>query len=471
MSDLESKNKANLTPAKKFFVDMLTRDIDLVDAILDLIDNCLDGATRSGLSDSPDGKYVGYEAEINFDGNFFEIKDNCGGIPRKIAEESAFRLGRANDKDPHLPTVGVYGIGMKRAMFKMGYAISVSSKTKEDGFMVSIDKAWMDNDSDWYIPMGDYHDDDSEPGTDIKINDLRAGIDKRLGSGEEFEAYLVDEISKHYAFIINQGFSVKVNGRRISPAFDQLSIDMDFRSKEKSLMPYIYKTKIKDVDVTLCVGFYRPLISDGEEENVLEGTQSSKHKAGWTIICNDRVVLYADKTRVTGWGESGVPNYHSQFISIAGFVEFKSSDPSQLPLTTTKRGIDGNSDVYLAVKEYMREGLKTFTSFTNKWKKTKYLDSEYFPTSSMQKKSKNDIVDLIQPQEWTTVRRGAGGQVFRPSLPVPTSESGIRQIRFSKKITDIQLLSEHFFDDSSEHPSAVGEACFDELLRKVKGEA
>ncbi|HEX3252763.1 MAG TPA: hypothetical protein VHS05_25215, partial [Pyrinomonadaceae bacterium] len=33
-------------PAKSFFVSMLTRDIDLQDAILDLLDNCVDGALR-----------------------------------------------------------------------------------------------------------------------------------------------------------------------------------------------------------------------------------------------------------------------------------------------------------------------------------------------------------------------------------------------------------------------------------------
>ena len=34
------------SPTKQFFVDMLTRDIDIKDAILDLLDNCLDGVVR-----------------------------------------------------------------------------------------------------------------------------------------------------------------------------------------------------------------------------------------------------------------------------------------------------------------------------------------------------------------------------------------------------------------------------------------
>ena len=38
--------KANGAPTKEFFVGMLTRDIELSDAILDLLDNCLDGVVR-----------------------------------------------------------------------------------------------------------------------------------------------------------------------------------------------------------------------------------------------------------------------------------------------------------------------------------------------------------------------------------------------------------------------------------------
>ncbi|EMG7739050.1 TPA: ATPase, partial [Escherichia coli] len=38
---------ADFSPSKRFFVSMLTRDIDLNDAILDLLDNCVDGALRT----------------------------------------------------------------------------------------------------------------------------------------------------------------------------------------------------------------------------------------------------------------------------------------------------------------------------------------------------------------------------------------------------------------------------------------
>ena len=57
------------SPTKEFFVEMLTRDIDLTDAILDLLDNCLDGVLRKqGFADTKrdDFDYSGFEANIRF---------------------------------------------------------------------------------------------------------------------------------------------------------------------------------------------------------------------------------------------------------------------------------------------------------------------------------------------------------------------------------------------------------------------
>src|SRR5260221_2749831 len=107
--------KAN--PTKRFFVEMLTRDIELQDAILDLLDNCVDGILRStkdkhGKRDSQ--PYRGYWARITLNEKKFQIVDNCGGIPLALAKKYAFMMGRPEDEgDSDVPTVGMYGIGMK----------------------------------------------------------------------------------------------------------------------------------------------------------------------------------------------------------------------------------------------------------------------------------------------------------------------------------------------------------------------
>src|SRR6266436_3973484 len=95
------------SPVKSFFVSMLTRDIKLEEAILDLLDNCVDGilrtATRRRNSKKP---YSGFSADIDFSKDTFCISDNCGGIPWDL-HSYAFRMGRADDRPDDAPgTVG-----------------------------------------------------------------------------------------------------------------------------------------------------------------------------------------------------------------------------------------------------------------------------------------------------------------------------------------------------------------------------
>ena len=84
------------SPTKTFFVHMLTRDIELKDAILDLLDNCIDGVLRRISTQKRKSKtpYENYWAKITLNQNEFIIEDNCGGIPKKLAINSAFMMGR-----------------------------------------------------------------------------------------------------------------------------------------------------------------------------------------------------------------------------------------------------------------------------------------------------------------------------------------------------------------------------------------
>jgi hypothetical protein len=44
-------NLINAMPTKKLFIDTLIRDVSLKDAILDLVDNAIDGYTRHQYDD------------------------------------------------------------------------------------------------------------------------------------------------------------------------------------------------------------------------------------------------------------------------------------------------------------------------------------------------------------------------------------------------------------------------------------
>ena len=447
------------SPVKSFFVSMLTRDIRLEEAILDLLDNCVDGILRSNGT-AGTKPYRGYKADITFDTDAFSISDNCGGIPWSL-HDYAFRMGRSPDRpvDAH-GSVGVYGIGMKRAIFKIGKRCLISTRNNEDQYEVDITPEWIDDESRWDIPVRQGNTSTDQDGTTIVVGELYPGISKTFGDGgQAFRSELHRMISTHYAYIIEKGFTVTVNGATVQPHTTKIVYDSRKRAGHDPIRPFIFKTTSGEVDVYLAVGFTRPIPSSTEIIEEQEATRYSSIDAGWTILCNDRAVLHCDRTELTGWGEAGVPRYHTQFIAISGVVEFRSVDPRNLPTTTTKRGIDASSPLYLQTKNKMREGMRVFTEYTNKWKgradeSKKHIDGGT-PCSLDELKTKTATLNF------SSTRTLPPSSQYKPKLPSPQPvEPTKRRISFIKEVSKIKLVAE-YLDDPEMDPATVGENCFD----------
>lgn len=462
---------ASAYPSKTFFVSMLTRDIELKDAILDLLDNCVDGILRHQQVHPPKNKqkpYEGFWAKITITDKTFSIEDNCGGIPKKIAEESAFRLGRVDLKqDKDLPTVGMYGIGMKRAIFKMGTKARVTSKHKPYSYYVDILPSWLSKDEDWELPLTDTQNGLDNEGTRIVVNELHENISRQF-VGKNFEKELREDIGRFFAIILMKGFTVFLNNTEVPLSDFRLLFYKDF-DLPNQIQPYVYKAKIKDVSIEMVVGFYRELAStneiEKEEEEEKDKPTRKSENAGWTVICNDRVVLYRDKSRLTGWGIRDVPRYHTQFIAISGVVKFTSTNSLSLPLGTTKRNIDTSSDVYEKALDRMMDGLKQFTNFTNKWKGNEEGTSDNF--KKMELAEPSEIVKSVK--KWSKVRGSQEDeQKFVPDLPEPPRTTTKKRIAFYKPSSEIETLAEYFFGDPEVAPSEVGERSFDEALSRAR---
>ena len=140
------------SPVKSFFVSMLTRDILLTDSILDLLDNCVDGILRRAKGSKGDKPYKGFSAYIEFDKSMFTIHDNCGGIPWSM-KDYAFRMGPLPGKEKIVGAVGAYGIGLKRAIFKMGQQCLLTTKSGIDSYEVNISPKWIGEEENWMIPV------------------------------------------------------------------------------------------------------------------------------------------------------------------------------------------------------------------------------------------------------------------------------------------------------------------------------
>ena len=301
-------------------------------------------------------------------------------------------------------------------------------------------------------------------GTKITVKELDSAVAKRFGTGGDFEADFMTMVSQHYGLIIQKGFRVFLNGKEVAPIPLVLrTVNLDKKYKG-GIAPYLFEGLVDGVDVDLKIGFYRPALDEEELDREAE-TSYSADQAGWTVVCNDRVVLYNDKSRVTGWGEADVPSYHNQFISIAGVVHFRSTDPLKLPVTTTKRGVDGNSETYLKVKDRMRDGLRRFTSYTNKLKKDPVARDRLFRAA---KGTNLDLIGEMSKQlKWRRDPKYPTAKTFVPSLPVVEKNDRLRVIRYQKPITEIEKLSSFLFEGQDVKSSEVGARCFERVLGEI----
>lgn len=462
-----SSDRAQASPTKQFFVSMLTRDISLADAILDLLDNCLDGALRSAHGEDVD--YSAHRVRIEMAEDYFLIEDNCGGIPRDVARDYAFKMGRDtdDDRDQDAETIGMYGVGMKRAIFKMGREAIVRTRHGEDTFQVPITSAWLDAKGWDPLPINDVVVSEEalpSPGAVIHVSELYPGVSRHFRNSA-FENDVRTAISEHFTIFLQRGLRVQLNGVDVKP----VRVEVLVSEREDGPAPFIFRKVIDGVTVSITVGLNTSrAIEDDDDGTEFDGDRSSA-TAGWTVLCNDRAVIVGDKSRLTGWGD-GIPLYHGQFSIITGIIEFRSNRAEQLPVTTTKRALDTSSNVWLESLVKMKEGMRIWITYTNQWKNHPRSDQSEF-WKDAQPRSLSEAVDAVAARSET---RAVGASVeFNPLkarvLPTPPDKKpSSRRIVFSRPAEEIRTVSRLLFDTDDEKPGLVGERCFELALTRAE---
>ena len=86
----------------------------------------------------------------------------------------------------------------------------------------------------------------------------------------------------------------------------------------------------------------------GDDDSDAE-TFKQPSRAGWYLFCNDRLLLAADQTALTGWGVAAAA-YHPQYRLFRGYVYLTATDSSLLPWNTTKTGVDEDSSIFRQVR-------------------------------------------------------------------------------------------------------------------------
>jgi len=449
MADTEAPAPIDAAPTKSFFVDMLTRDIQLEQAVLDLVDNSVDGA--KGLKTTGAKPFEGRFVKIQFSKEKFRITDNCGGFSTQAAREYAFRFGRniETKRTPH--SIGQFGVGMKRALFKFGQHFEVRVATDTEEWAVEVDVPKWETEPGWTFPWAEFVADEhvslASPGVDITVTELRPEVGWKF-STKQFETAIVALIkSKHRQFIA-EGLSISVNGVHLDATSLYLLL-----TEDKKFRPGIEKFTSKaqgqaDVDIRIIVGI----------------GQSSPRDAGWYVICNGRVILEADRRAVTGWGlieeQSGslmIPSFHNQFARFRGMVSMDSEDSARVPWNTTKTDVDQDNPVWREAFSRMLEMMRPVISFLNE------LDQD-IDEHTREHSPLLDFVNKANPVKVESlVEKAAFAAPPRASL---TKKIRTTKIQYSRPVDQIEYLMGELGLGTA---TAVGAQTFDLIYKRMGG--
>lgn len=329
---------------------MLVKDIELIPAISDLVDNSIDGARRLSGNDRYDGRWVRLElSECEF-----RISDNCGGIPVDVAVNYAFRFGRPEKMTATPHSVGQFGVGMKRALFKLGGRFVIASATESSRFTLDVEvEKWRKKEDEWEFKFKTFDDNvavpDDERGTTIAVTELHPSVSKDFGLAT-FLGRLREELERKHQQTMDRGLGISVNGVPLAVNVVDLLQSEDLRPAFAELS---FNHSADPVVAQVWAGI----------------SASVPRDAGWYIFCNGRLVLGPDQSEVTGWGEGDgriIPKYHNQFARFRGYVFFDSDDSARLPWNTTKTGVDLDADIYRTTRQKMLVLMRPVINFLNR---------------------------------------------------------------------------------------------------------
>ena len=446
-----NENVINANPTKELFIYMLTRDLSLRDAIGDLLDNCVDGALRLHSDKNYEGLFV--NIEFDHEKDYFQISDNCGGISVENARNYAFRFGRPEEAEESLGSVGYFGIGMKRALFKLGGKFRVESKAENSSFVVeeNVSEWAKDKDSNWRFNFEESETGivvpENERGTTITVTSLHEDVKNAFALSNE-TGDLREELRLEHLLNIDRGLKITVNGKELkSHALKLLASD---QIKTASL-------KIPSPE-TLGIEIYAGISEIGEGEK-------RGREGGWYLFCNDRLVLGPDQTQTTGWGARKplrIPEYHNQFYRFRGYVFMEAENPSFLPWNTAKNGMDEDSPTYKGIKQQMVTIMHPVKNFLDDVHRENVdLGNGLIEEAPLQDAIEN--AKLVNLSEIRKNGRYTASQFIGPKREDIPPKPDIAWIRYSKPTEEFERAKECL---GVEKPGEVGERTFDYFMAR-----
>jgi len=180
-------------------------------------------------------------------------------------------------------------------------------------------------------------------------------------------------------------------------------------------------------------------------------------RGGWYIFCNGRMVLEADQTMITGWGEQNgamIAKYHADFAYFRGYVFLESDDAGLLPWTTTKAGINTDSALFQSVRGKMMTLMRPVLDFLRRLatEKSRMESGDVADNPLEQALEAAKLKEYSEIENLETVFQSPDPASLSPSesrmsvITYKKSEEEIKQIKEVLKVRTNKAVGEKTFD-------------------------
>jgi hypothetical protein len=330
------------TPEKRMYWSIIS-DYGFDTALAELIDNAIDNWSKQGRADE-----LVVELVLNDQDQSIVISDNSGGVP-ELGHSNLVSPGSSSN-DPNGSSIGVFGVGSKRAVVALAKNIRIQTRHGHGAtFQFDIDEQWL-SETSWALPKF-ITDSIAIGSTKIDLSRLRIPIT------QEIAKTIPDRLAKIYGkFLSHTKFRLLLGRRLIKPiTFDSWSFPTGYE-------PICLRGKIEDTEGG---------VVDYEIKGGLMDIGAYKRgEYGVYCYCNGRLIAEAVRDPEVGFvsGLAGLP--HSE-ASLARVVCEISGPAKLMPWNSFKTGINYHHKTFRAIRERLIEKVSYYASLSRRLAKHK----------------------------------------------------------------------------------------------------
>ncbi len=329
-------------PSKRVYLSIIA-DYDLNRSICELVDNAIDSWNKHRPSES-----LLIEIDLDCQQQSITVKDNAGGIPEEEISVIVSPGGSKNQEGDQ--TIGIFGVGSKRAVVAMSQLIRIYSRHSQGKtVLVEVDDEWLNADT-WNLDVYEDSYQLKESCTEIQLSKLRSPIN------EEEEETLRTHLEEVYGKMVQAGdVRILLNEEAVAPRhFEKWSFPPDYEPTSHS-------------DVT---SFKRKDGTEGEVfvemmAGLTKSGEPSDGEFGVYFYCNNRLVAKAMKSYDVGFTKGKIGNPHPT-QGLARVIVYLEGSASLMPWNSSKSEIDTKHPVFKAIQPHIIEVMDTYAKLSKR---------------------------------------------------------------------------------------------------------